>query len=80
MLKEHVPLTLEEIKDYTLKDSIKIVRKSKRYLDSINKIQNKVTLLSPIIGYTFRNSFKKWSLSFDGLIKDFSFNTVHVLY
>ena len=71
-----VPLTLEEIEDYTLKDSIKIVRKSKRYLDSINKIQNKVTLLSPIIGYTFRNSFKKWSLSFDGLIEDFSFNTV----
>ena len=71
-----VPLTNEELEDYKIKDSIKMVRESKSYLDSINKIQNKVTFLSPIIGYTFQNSFKKWSLSFDGLIEDFSFNTV----
>ncbi len=71
-----VPLTNEELKDYKTKDSIKMVRESKPYLDSIDKIQNKVNFLSPIIGYTFQNSFKKWSISFDGLIEDFSFNTV----
>lgn len=71
-----VPLTAEEVNDYSIKDSLKIVRKSKVYLDSINKKQNKLNLLSPITGYTYRNSFEKWSLSFDGLIKDFNFNTV----
>jgi hypothetical protein len=71
-----VPLTKEEVKDYVVKDSIKVVRKSKNYLDSINKTQNKLNLLSPITGYTYRNSFEKWSLSFKGLLGNSGFNTV----
>lgn len=71
-----VPLTVEEITDYKLKDSIKVVRKSKTYLDSINKKQNKLNLLSPITGYSYRNSYEKWSLNFNGFIENFSFNTV----
>jgi hypothetical protein len=71
-----VPLTTEEVKDYKIKDSIKVLRKSKRYLDSVNKKQNKFSLLSPIMGYTYRNSYKKWAFSFDGLISNFNFNTV----
>ncbi|MCG1034937.1 DUF5686 and carboxypeptidase regulatory-like domain-containing protein [Polaribacter sargassicola] len=71
-----VPLTLEEVKDYKVKDSLKVVRKSKKYLDSVNKIQNEFKTLSPITGYTYRNSFKKWSFSYDGLIGDLGFNTV----
>ena len=71
-----VPLTEEEVKDYTKKDSLKVVRKSKKYLDSVNKEQNKFSLLSPITGYTYRNSYKKWSLSYNGLIDDLGFNTV----
>lgn len=71
-----VPLTLEEENDYQIKDSIKVVRKSKKYLDSINKKQNKFNLLSPITGYTYRNSYEKWSLSYNGLIDDLGFNTV----
>ena len=74
-----VPLTKEEVKDYVVKDSIKIVRKSKNYLDSINKNQNKLKLLSPITGYTYRNSFEKWSLSFYGLLGNTGFNTVQGL-
>jgi hypothetical protein len=71
-----VPLTIEEVKDYTKKDSIKVVRKSKKYLDSINKKQNKFNFLSPITGYTYKNSYEKWSLSYDGLVGDLGFNTV----
>ncbi|WP_288955140.1 DUF5686 and carboxypeptidase regulatory-like domain-containing protein [uncultured Polaribacter sp.] len=71
-----VPLTKEEVKDYKIKDSIKVVRKSKKYLDSVNKKQNKFNVLSPITGYTYRNSFEKWSLSFKGLIDELSFNTI----
>ncbi|MFY9243401.1 MAG: DUF5686 and carboxypeptidase regulatory-like domain-containing protein [Polaribacter sp.] len=71
-----VPLTLEEVKDYQIKDSIKVVRKSEKYLDSVNKIQNKFSVVSPILGYNYRNSYEKWSLSFQGLLSNFSFNTV----
>ncbi|MEO9571079.1 MAG: DUF5686 and carboxypeptidase regulatory-like domain-containing protein [Polaribacter sp.] len=71
-----VPLTIEEIKDYKIKDSIKVVRKSKKYLDSVNKKQNKFGLLSPITGYTYRNSYEKWSFSYNGLLGNFGFNTV----
>ena len=74
-----VPLTADEVKDYSIKDSIELVRKSKKYLDSINKKQNKLNLLSPITGYTFRNSFEKWSLYFNGLLGNSGFNTVQGL-
>ncbi|MBT7134593.1 MAG: carboxypeptidase-like regulatory domain-containing protein [Polaribacter sp.] len=74
-----VPLTADEVKDYSIKDSIKLVRKSKKYLDSINKKQNKLNLLSPITGYTFRNSFEKRSLYFNGLLGNSGFNTVQGL-
>ena len=71
-----VPLTVEEVKDYQIKDSIKVVRKSKTYLDSLNKVQNKATWLSPITGYTYRNSYEKWNINFTGIIDELSFNTV----
>lgn len=71
-----VPLTIEELGDYKIKDSIKALRKSEKYLDSLNKKQNKPGLLSPFTGYTYRNSYEKWALSFGGLIDDLSFNTV----
>ena len=71
-----VPLTAEEVKDYKIKDSLKVLRKSKKYLDSVNKKQNKFSLLSPVTGYTYRNSFEKWALSYNGFVKDLGFNTV----
>ena len=71
-----VPLTVEEVRDYKIKDSIKVVRKSKKYLDSVNKKQNKFSFLSPITGYTYRNSYEKWAVSYDGLMGNFNFNTV----
>lgn len=71
-----VPLTTEEVKDYQIKDSIKVVRKSKKYLDSVDKKRNKFNLLSPITGYNYQNSFEKWSLNYSGAISDLGFNTV----
>ena len=71
-----VPLTIEEATDYKFKDSLKLVRKSKKYLDSVNKKQNKFNLLSPIMGHTHRNSYEKWAISYNGLIKNFNYNTV----
>lgn len=71
-----VPLTKEEVKDYTLKDSIKIVRKSKKYLDSVDTKRNRFKLTSPILGYTKRNSYEKWRFTYSGLISDLGFNTI----
>ena len=71
-----VPLTREEGKDYILKDSIKVVRKSKKYLDSVDVKRNKFNLLSPITGYTYSNSYKKWSVSFNSPMGSLAYNTV----
>ncbi|MBT4779256.1 MAG: carboxypeptidase-like regulatory domain-containing protein [Polaribacter sp.] len=71
-----VPLTLEEIKDYTIKDSIKVIRKSKKYLDSLDTKRNKLGWFDPITGYTFLNSYKDWSISYNGPLLKTSFNPV----
>ena len=71
-----VPLTREEGKDYILKDSIKVVRKSKKYLDSVDVKRNKFNLLSPITGYTYSNSYKKWAVSFNSPLGSLAYNTV----
>jgi hypothetical protein len=73
-----IPLTLEENTDYIKKDSVYEVRNSKTYLDSIDKKGNKFKFLSPITGYSWRNSSKKKSFRYDGLLNlsSLSFNTV----
>ncbi|MFI0490970.1 DUF5686 and carboxypeptidase regulatory-like domain-containing protein [Flavobacterium sp.] len=73
-----IPLTIEENTDYVKKDSIHTIRNSKTYLDSIDRKGNKFRFFSPIIGYHWKNSAKKQSFSFDGLlnISSGNFNTV----
>jgi hypothetical protein len=73
-----VPLTTEEITDYTRKDSIHKVRNSPKYLDSIDKKENKFKFFDPITGYTYKSSSKKFSLGYKGLLdlSSLSFNTV----
>ena len=73
-----IPLTIEENTDYVKKDSVRMVRNSKKYLDSIDKKGNKIKFLSPITGYSWKNSSEKKSFRYDGLLNlsSFSFNTV----
>jgi hypothetical protein len=73
-----IPLTIEENTDYKKKDSVHEVRNSKKYLDSIDKKENKFKFLSPITGYSWKNSSKKKSFRYDGLLNlsSLSFNTV----
>ena len=70
-----VPLTTEEVSDYIKKDSIQLVKKSKPYLDSIDRVRNKFKL-GNVLGYTYQNSSKDYSLGFDIPITQTSFNTV----
>ena len=73
-----VPLTEEEITNYSRKDSIQTVRESKVYLDSIDAKGNKFKIYKILTGYNYKNSFKKWSFNYDGVINigSLGFNTV----
>ncbi|MGY0408430.1 MAG: DUF5686 family protein [Polaribacter sp.] len=71
-----VPLTKEEKGDYSLKDSIKTIRKSKKYLDSLDQKNNKFSWYNPVLGYTYKNTYKDWSFSYNGPLLKTSFNTV----
>lgn len=71
-----VPLSEEEFKDYVKKDSIQSLRHSKPYLDSIDTKANKFGILDPITGYTYRNSYEKWSVGYTGPLRGIQFNTV----
>lgn len=72
-----IPLTRLEEKDYQRKDSIQKLRKSKTYLDSIDQVENKFRLLSPIFGYTWNNSYKHRSFIYNGFsVSDLRYNNV----
>ncbi|NNE03774.1 MAG: carboxypeptidase-like regulatory domain-containing protein, partial [Eudoraea sp.] len=71
-----VPLTTEEFTDYTIKDSLQYIRKSKKYLDSVDRINNKFKLSSILLGYSFENTFKEKVISFKSPLFRTFFNTV----
>lgn len=71
-----VPLTLEEVKDYKFKDSIKTIRKSERYLDSVDLKRNKFGLGNLLVGYSYQKSYKNWNLNVGSPLFNAQFNTV----
>lgn len=72
-----IPLTEIEQNDYIRKDSIQTLRKSKTYLDSVDQVGNKFKILSPITGYTWDNSYKNRSFSYEGFsFRNLSYNNV----
>jgi len=71
-----VPLTSEELSDYVRKDSIQIIRKSKKYLDSIDAVSNKFGFSKALFGYGFSNSYKKQNFRISSPMFGTNFNTV----
>lgn len=71
-----VPLTVEESSDYIKKDALQTKKKSKQYLDSIDNKRNKFKFSDVIMGYGYSNSYKKWSINYNGPLFSTSFNTV----
>lgn len=73
-----VPLTNEELTNYVKKDSIQTLRKSQKYLDSIDAKGNKFKFYKVLTGYNYKNSFKKYSFNYQGLtnLASLTFNTV----
>ncbi|WP_433833346.1 DUF5686 and carboxypeptidase regulatory-like domain-containing protein [Flavobacterium anhuiense] len=73
-----IPLTIEESNDYAKKDSLQTIRKSKKYTDSIDAKNNKFKVWDILMGYDYKNTFKKYSFDYKGLLNvtSLSFNTV----
>ena len=78
-----IPLTLEEQKDYTSKDSLQKIQESRPYLDSVDKRSNKFKATKLILAsYRYRNSYKQYHIAVDPLVAVLSrssvlqFNTV----
>ena len=72
-----LPLLVEEIRDYQKKDSLEKVRESPAYLDSLDKIRNKLSVGDVLLtGKTFSKRKEQTTLRFDPLINSLNFNTV----
>ncbi|HHP7242520.1 MAG TPA: DUF5686 and carboxypeptidase regulatory-like domain-containing protein [Cyclobacteriaceae bacterium] len=75
-----IPLTQEEQLDYLLKDSLKLIRESKQYKDSLDRRSNKISLANILYsGYSYRNTYQEKQFSFDPLINILQYNTVEGL-
>lgn len=71
-----VPLTSEEITDYVKKDSIQILKKSRPYLDSVDRAKNRFKPFSALSGYTYQNSHKNTRIGYNVPVLTTQFNTV----
>lgn len=71
-----VPLTVVEKDDYIRKDSIQILRKSQKYLDSLDRRSNIFKFTSPVVGYRYTNTYDRWSFNVPGPLQAVQFNTV----
>jgi hypothetical protein len=70
-----VPLMADEEKDYKRKDSLEQAKKDPKYMDSLQRIRNKITLANVVLfGQTFQSERKRTSLSIPSLFELLSFN------
>ncbi len=75
-----LPLTIEEKRDYSKKDSIAQLRKSKTYLDSLDRIANKFALPAfSLIGYRHQNSVDSLEWYLSSLLSGVKYNVVEGL-
>ena len=71
-----IPLTEEEQKDYTIKDSLQMIWNTKEYMDSMDRKENKLTVLKFLTGYKHSNTFKKSSWAYPSPLSSLRFNAV----
>lgn len=71
-----VPLQLEEQADYVKKDSLEQVRKDPRYLDSLDRKRNKLSLFGLVTrGQTFNKEKRRESFNISSLMSAIGYNT-----
>jgi hypothetical protein len=80
-LNRPMPLTAEEAADYRVKDSLKIVRESTRYRDSVDKQRNAFEAVNIISGYTYSNTAKQLKITIPGILNNaIQYNTVEGIH
>ncbi len=72
-----IPLLTAEKKDYKKKDSLEQVRKDPKYLDSLDKKSNKISIVSILLtGQSFSKRKKKETITLNPIVSWFNYNTV----
>ncbi|MBK8372757.1 MAG: carboxypeptidase-like regulatory domain-containing protein [Saprospiraceae bacterium] len=71
-----VPLTVEENSDYQKKDSLFQIWNSKEYQDSIDRISNRFKLQNILLGYSYSNRYKNYSINYPVPLSLVRFNVV----
>lgn len=76
--QRQVALTTNEIKDYTIKDSIAVIRNSPAYIDSVDRAHSKFKITSILTSYHYQNTPHKLYVDYKSplSISNISFNTV----
>ena len=75
-----IPLTTREKVDYQQKDSIRAIKESKVYKDSVDRIRNKFKFSNiSLIGYTHYNSYEGKYINFPTLKELLQYNSVEGL-
>ncbi len=75
-----IPLTQTELTDYRIKDSVQIIKESKVYKDSVDKVDNRITFSNILFGgYVHADSYRDRFYRFDPIISAMQFNTVEGL-
>lgn len=69
-----LPLAEDEMKDYHKKDSLELMRKDPRYLDSLDRVRNKLSVSGLLTGQTFFNSKKRVMLTIPSLLEQVNFH------
>jgi hypothetical protein len=70
-------LQQEELDDYKKKDSIEQLRKDPRYLDSLDRVNNKISISEILLtGASFSKQRKRSVIMFSPLMQSLSYNTV----
>lgn len=71
-----IPLSKIEQKDYIIKDSIRVIKESQPYKDSVDQESNTLKPGNLLTGYTYRNSFKGNYYTSSSLLNIINFNSV----
>lgn len=71
-----IPLTIEQVKDYKVKDSLQVVKKSPSYRDSVDKVNNKFAFGDLLFGYSWERSYNRQRFEWPSLFEMLQFNTV----
>lgn len=74
-LARPVPLLADEVKDYKRKDSLELAKKDPEYMDSLDRVRNKITIPKILLlGHTKQSTRKRITVSFPSVLSSVFFN------